>query len=393
MTSVTRPDLGRPFDTAPAFPAPAVPPVTSPWGRDGGAPVDQVPAQPSTVAATAARVGWAVPAMLGVLGLAAIVYLWDLTISGYANTYYAMAAQAASQSWTAWLFGSLDAGNFITLDKPPFATMVMGLSVRLFGLSSWSILLPQALAGVATVGILMLTVRRGLGAAAAVIAGFVAALTPAAVLIFRFDNPDAMLTLLLVGAAYALTRAIASGAHRWVVLAGVLIGFAFLTKYLQAYLVLPAFALVYAVAAVGSIRRRIAGLAIAALSVAIASGWWVALMELLPATVRPYIGGSGTDSVVALLLGYDGLGRIFGGGGPGGGGGGPGAGFSGVPGILRLFNAEFGGQIAWLLPLAFAGLGIGDWRVRWRLGALVVAAFALLVIPDAGPLAAVIVPS
>ncbi len=105
--------------------------------------------------------------MVGVLSLAAIVYLWDLTISGYANTYYAMAAQAASQSWSAWLFGSLDAGNFITLDKPPFATMVMGLSVRLFGLSSWSILLPQALAGVATVGILMLTVRRALGDAAA----------------------------------------------------------------------------------------------------------------------------------------------------------------------------------------------------------------------------------
>ena len=167
MTSVTRPDVGRPFDTAPAFPAPAVPPVRRHPVPMATSPADQVPARPSTVAATAARVGWTVPAMLGVLGLAAIVYLWDLTISGYANTYYAMAAQAASQSWTAWLFGSLDAGNFITLDKPPFATMVMGLSVRLFGLSSWSILLPQALAGVATVGILMLTVRRGLGAATA----------------------------------------------------------------------------------------------------------------------------------------------------------------------------------------------------------------------------------
>src|SRR4051812_22118571 len=254
MTWVTRPDLGRPFDTAPVYPAPAAPPVTSPWSRDPGepvgAPVEQGPVQPSTATARSTlRAAWAVPAMLGVLGLAAIVYFWDLRISGYANTYYAMAAQAASQSWTAWLFGSLDTGNFITLDKPPFATMVMGLSVRLFGLSSWSILLPQALAGVATVGTLMLTVRRGLGDAAAVIAGLVAALTPAAVLIFRFDDPDAVLTLLLVAAAYALMRAIASGAHRWVILAGVLIGFAFLTKYLQAYLVLPAFAVTYAVAA------------------------------------------------------------------------------------------------------------------------------------------------
>ena len=242
--------------------------------------------------------------------------------------------------------------------------MLIGLSVRLFGLSSWSILLPEALAGVATVGILMAAVRRSFGSREAIIAGLVAALTPAAVLIFRYDNPDALLTLLLVGSAYALVRALAAGRLRWVVLAATLVGCAFLTKYLQAYLVLPVYALVWAVAAPGSIRRRIAGLGVALVTVVLASGWWVAIVELIPAVSRPYIGGSQTNSVLDVLLGYDGLGRIFGQGGGAAGGGGGGGGFSGVPGILRLFNAEFGGQVSWLLPLAAGATGLGLWVRR-----------------------------
>jgi len=191
---------------------------------------------------------WARPALAGTALLAAALYLLNLTVSGYANTYYAAAALAASKSWSAWFFGSFDAANFITIDKPPLALWVMGLSVRLFGLSSWSILLPQALAGVATVVLLWLTVRRTFGPAAATIAAVVMALTPAAVLIFRFDNPDAVLTLLLVAAAYAFLRGLEGGRIRWLALAGVLVGAAFLTKYLQAYLVLPGFALTYAIA-------------------------------------------------------------------------------------------------------------------------------------------------
>jgi len=311
------------------------------------------------------RVGeasWIAPATLGVLGIAAIVYIVNLTVSGYANTYYSAAALAGSQSWSAWFFGSLDTANFITVDKPPLGTMLLGLSVRLFGLSSWSILLPEALAGVATVGILMATVRRTFGPVEAIVAGLVAALTPAAVLMFRYDNPDALLALLLVGAAYAFVRALEAGRLRWVALAAALVGFGFLTKYLQAYLVLPVFAFVWAVAAPGSIRRRLLGLAVALAVVVVSSGWWVAIVELIPAGARPFIGGSETNSVLDLLLGYDGLGRIFGqggGAGPGGGGG-----FSGDPGILRLFNAEFGGQVSWLLPLAIGATGLGLWVRR-----------------------------
>lgn len=312
---------------------------------------------------------WPHAAPLAVAGVAAVLYLANLSVSGFANTYYSAAALAASQSWSAWFFGSFDAANFITVDKPPLGTMMMGLSVRLFGLNSWSILLPQALCGIAGVVLLFAIVRRQFGSVAATIAGLVMALTPAAMLIFRYNNPDALLTLLLVLSAGAFLRGLETGRLRWVIVAAVLIGLAFNTKYLQAYLVLPAFVLTYAIAAPGSVPRRLIGLGAALVAVIISSGWWVLAVELIPAANRPYIGGSTNNSAIQLLLGYDGLGRIFGSGvgpasgGPGGGGGG--GAFGGATGILRLFNSQFGGQIAWLLPFAGVGLLTGLAR-RWR---------------------------
>jgi 4-amino-4-deoxy-L-arabinose transferase-like glycosyltransferase len=343
-----------------------------------------VEAQPITTA-TRRRVAWDVVALIGVLSLAALVYIWNLTVSGYANTYYSMAAQAASLDWSAWFWGSLDPSNFVTVDKPPLATMVMGLSVRLFGLSSWSILLPQAICGVATVGVLWAIVRRTSGSVvAALVAALVLALTPAAVLMFRYNNPDALLTLLLVLAAWALLRAISTGGLRWVVLAALLVGLAFNTKFLQAYLVLPAFALTYLVAAPGRLRRRVVGLATALVVTIASSAWWVAVVELVPAGSRPFIGGSTDGSALQLLFGYDGLGRIFGFGGFGGApatgptgidgnaggaalnaGPGGGFGFGGSPGLLRMLNTRFGGQIAWFLPFAFIG-GVASLAVARR---------------------------
>jgi len=317
-----------------------------------------------------------IPALVGVGGLAAFLYLWNLTVSGWANTYYAMAAQAASQDWVAFFFGSLDAGNFITLDKPPLSTWAMGLSVRVFGLSSASVLVPQALAGVATVLVTFAAVRRSFGSTAGIVAALVTALTPAAVLIFRYDNPDAILTLLLGVAAYAFVRSLEAGSWRWVLLAAALVGAGFLAKYLQAWMVLPAFAITYLVAAPGGLGRRIAQLVAAAATVLVTSLWWVVVVDAIPAASRPFIGGSETNSALGLLLGYDGLGRIFGerpggaGGGaaglPGGGlGGGPGGSpFGGEPGIGRLFNDQFDGQIAWLLPFAVLAFGAGLWLAR-----------------------------
>jgi 4-amino-4-deoxy-L-arabinose transferase-like glycosyltransferase len=262
---------------------------------------------------------WVRPSLVGVLVLAAVLYIWNLTVSGYANTYYSAAALAASQSWSAWFFGSFDANNFITVDKPPLGTMLMGLSVRLFGLSSWSVLLPEALAGVATVGVLWVAVKHSFGAAAATIAAVVMALTPAAVLIFRFNNPDALLTLLLVLSAWALLRSLENGSYRWMALAAACVGLGFLTKYLQAYLVLPGYALVFGFSANTTLRRRIVGLGVALVAVLVTSGWWVAIVEMLPVGSKPFIGGSTTGSPLDLIFGYDGLGRIFGASGPGGG--------------------------------------------------------------------------
>jgi 4-amino-4-deoxy-L-arabinose transferase-like glycosyltransferase len=310
----------------------------------------------SLIRGAESEAAWVRPAFLGVLALSAVLYVWNLTVSGYANVYYSAAAVAASHSWSAWFFGSIDANNFITVDKPPLSTMLMGLSVRVFGLSSWSILLPEALCGVATVGFLFAAVKRSFGPVAALIAAVVLALTPAAVLIFRFNNPDALLTLLLVVAAWALLRSVENGSFRWMFLAAGLVGLAFLTKYLQAYLVLPAFALVFGFSAHTTLRRRLAGLVMALATVLVASGWWVAVMELLPAGSKPFVGGSTTGSALDLIFGYDGLGRIFGAGGPGGGGG---PGFGGVVSPFRLFNDQFYGEIAWLIPLAVVCLVYG----------------------------------
>ena len=298
---------------------------------------------------------WVRPALLALLATTGVLYVWDLAASGWANAFYSAAAQAGSDSWEAFFYGSSDAGNSITVDKPPASLWLMALSVRLFGLSSWSILLPQALMGVATVGVLYLAVRRVAGPGAGLLAGAAMALTPVAVLMFRFNNPDALLVLLLTLAAYALTRAVEKASARWLALVGVLVGFAFLTKMLQALLVVPAFAVVYLIAAPTTLRRRILHVLGAGLALLVSAGWWVAVVELVPASWRPYIGGSQTDSVWELIWGYNGLGRLTG-NETGSVGGGAGGGW-GETGLGRLFTSEIGGQVAWLLPAAIA-LGI-----------------------------------
>ena len=317
---------------------------------------------------------WAVAALL--LGTA-LLYLIGLSDSGWANSYYSAAAQAAGQSWKAFLFGSFDSAGFITVDKTPASLWLMGLSVRLFGLHSWAILAPQALCGVATVGVLYAAVKRWMGHLAGLIAGVVMALTPVAVLMFRFNNPDALLVLVLVVGAYAITRAVQSGQTRWLVLAGSAVGVGFLTKMLQAFLVIPVFGLVYLVAGPPKLGKRLWQLGAAVAALVVSAGWWVALVELWPAGSRPYIGGSQTNSILELTLGYNGLGRITGdetgsvGGGGAGGPGGPGGGLGGggrwgETGVLRLFNDSYGGQASWLMPLALIVLGAGLWATRRR---------------------------
>jgi 4-amino-4-deoxy-L-arabinose transferase-like glycosyltransferase len=295
---------------------------------------------------------WSRPAQLALLVGTAALYLWDLGASGWANDYYAAAAQAGSVSWKAWFFGSLDAGNAITVDKTPASLWAMGLSIRLFGLSSWALLVPQALMGVATVALVVAAVRRTVGRPGpALLAGAVMALTPVAALVFRFDNPDALLVLLLTAAGHAAVRALEGprGA-RWLALAGALVGFAFLAKMMQAFLVVPGFALAYLLLAPAGLGRRVLHLLGAGVALVVGGGWWVAVVALVPASSRPYVGGSTDDSVLELALGYNGLSRLSGTeAGP----------RSGTPGLLRLFGAELGGQASWLLPAGLVALVAG----------------------------------
>ncbi len=295
------------------------------------------------------------PTLVALLGATALLYLWGLSASGYGNEFYAAAVQAGTKNWKAFFFGSLDQSNFITVDKPPLSLWPMELAGRLFGFNSWTLLVPQALEGVLAVALLYATVRRWFGPVAGLIAGGLLAVTPVAVLMFRFDQPDALMTLLLVAAAYFVTRAVDDGRLRWMLLAGGVMGLNFLTKGLQPFTVLPALALFYLLASNGTLRRRLAHLFAASVALAAGAAWWVLAVALWPASDRPYIGGSKNNSALDLAFGYNGLGRITGDEtGSAGGGGGPN--FSGPAGPGRLFNSEMGTQISWLLPAALIAL-------------------------------------
>ena len=315
---------------------------------------------------TIRRPGWERPALLALLAATAALYVVALSASGWANGFYSAAVEAGTKSWKAFFFGSFDSSSFITVDKPPASLWVMELSARVFGLDAWSILVPQALEGVAAVGLLYATVRRRFGAGAGLLAGAVLAITPVATLIFRFNNPDALLTLLLVGAAYALTRSLERASGRWLALCAVLVGLGFLTKMLQALVVVPGFALVYLLAAPTGLGRRVRQLLLAGVALVVSGGWWVAVVELWPASSRPYIGGSQDNSLLDLIFGYNGFGRITGNenGSVVGGGGQGGAGAWGTTGLTRLFGSEMGTQISWLLPAALllAAATLWAWR-------------------------------
>ncbi|WP_372666587.1 glycosyltransferase family 39 protein [Amycolatopsis kentuckyensis] len=312
---------------------------------------------------------WVRPSVFGLLAATAVLYFWNLTASGYGNSFYAAAVQSGTQDWKAWLFGSLDSGNVLTVDKPPAALWVATAFARIFGFSSFTVLAPQALMGVASVGILYLTVKRTSGPIAGLMAGAMLAVTPVAALMFRFNNPDALLVLLMVAGAYFVVRATEKASPKWLALAGVAIGFGFLTKMMQAFLVLPAFGLVYLIAAPTSLGKRLLHLGGAVVALVVSAGWYIALVDLWPTASRPYIGGSEGDSLLELALGYNGLSRIFGGGdggGPGGGGGmgGGNTGFGGASGLFRMFGSSFGTEISWLLPAALIGLVAGLWFTR-----------------------------
>jgi 4-amino-4-deoxy-L-arabinose transferase-like glycosyltransferase len=338
---------------------------------------------------------WARPALAALLLATALLYMVGLDRNGWGNEFYAAAVQAGSKSWEAFFFGSLDAGNFITTDKPATFMWVMELSARVFGFSYWSLLLPQAVAGVATVGVLYTTVRRWFGPRAGLLAGAVMALAPVATLMFRFDDPDALLTLAVTLAGYAMTRAVESGRTRWVVLTGVFVGAGFLSKFMAAFMVLPALALVYLWAGPPKLGKRVWQLLAGGLALLVTSGWWVAAVLLTPAADRPFVGSSTNNNILNLIFVYNGFGRLTGNEGRGGGGitgptttpatgadavgsaagsagraagaagrGFGGGAFGGSGGITRLFSAQYGGMVAWLIPAALIAIVVMLWVTR-----------------------------
>ncbi|MFE9576161.1 glycosyltransferase family 39 protein [Nocardia sp. NPDC006044] len=306
----------------------------------------------------------------------AIAYLWHITVNGMGNNFYAGAAWAGSRDWQALLFGSLDPGNFITVDKPPVSQWVMGLSGQLFGFSSASMLVPQALMAVGAVGLTYAAVTRAtLSRGSGLLAGLVLAATPVVALMFRFNNPDAVLVLLMTAGGYCTIRALERANGRWLMLAGVALGFAFLAKLLEGLMVLPALGIAYLIVAPTSLRNRLWHLAGAAAALIASAGWYVLLTILWPASSRPYLAGSADNSFMDSVLGYNGFGRFLGNTPatgrialPDGYQTPPGLLQSfndfGSPGLGRLFAGESGFEISWLIPAALVAFVVAM-ASRW----------------------------
>jgi 4-amino-4-deoxy-L-arabinose transferase-like glycosyltransferase len=338
-------------------------------------------------------VPWQRLPLFGVLLLAALLNLFRLSEQGYGNIYYTAAVKSMLTGWHAFFFASFDAGGFVSVDKPPLGLWVQAASAKLLGVSGFSVILPQVIAGVLSVALLYHLVRRTWGEVAGLLSALALALTPISVVANRTNNLDSLLVLVVLLAAWAVIRATETGRLGWLILGFVLVGLGFNIKMLQAYLVLPALCALYVLAARTGWRRIVHLLAAGAFLAVVSLSWAVAV-DLTPADARPYVGSSGTNSAINLILGYNGLDRLFGRGGPGdgarradgvaqvpmppagqvdagqgvtppdlpanvvrpGGGGPGGAGETGAKGPLRLLSRQLGGQIGWLLPLAVLGL-------------------------------------
>ena len=317
------------------------------------------------------------PELLGLLGLAALLNLWGLSINGWANQYYSAAVRSMSTSWHDFLFASLDRSGLMTVDKPPLSLWIQALSARVFGFHPLSLLVPQALMGVVAVALLYDLVRRRFGRVAGFVGGFALATTPVIVAVSRHNNPDELLVLCSVAALWFAVRALETGRTRWLVLSGIAVGLGFETKMGVALMVVPGIAAAWMwVAPVArgrwvAFRQLLAG----GLAMAVVGLAWPVLVWLTPAADRPWISGTSDNSIWSLIFGYNGLGRVAGQtGGPGGGAGGGNTLFGGPTGVFRLLQSALGDQAGWLIGFAVVAavalvavsrLRRGDPRTGW----------------------------
>src|ERR671926_320904 len=298
---------------------------------------------------------WHRLALAAILILSAFLNLFRLTSEGYGNTYYAAAVKNMLTSWHNFFFVSFDAG-FVSVDKPPLGLWIQAASAWLFGFSALTLVLPQAIAGVLSVALLYHLVRRSFGPAAGLLAALALALSPISVATNRHNNLESLLVLAVLLAAWAFILAVETGRLRWLLVGALVVGVGFNIKMLEAFLVLPAFYVLYLVAAPVGWRRRMIHLGLATVVIVAASLPWVVAVDLTPPEQRPYVGSSSFNTVTDLIVGWNGVERVVGND-------------KGVgdPGPLRFLNRQLAGQIGWLLPLAIVGLGVASSRRQgWR---------------------------
>ena len=309
---------------------------------------------------------WERPALLAILAANALLYCWNLGINGWANYFYSAAVQAGTMDAKAFFFGSSDWGNSITVDKPPLSLWVMGLSVRLFGFNPLAMLLPQVVMGVGTTLLIYMILRRCVSSVAALLGATVFFTTPIVTLMSRYNNPDPLMLLLMVAAVWFVLRSIETGRGRFFVVAGALLGLAFMTKQLQGMLSVPALGLAFVLFSPQPWARRLATAATAICALIVTGGLWMTIVDLLPADGRPYVGGSPSNSVIELTFAYNGVDRIVSNGVM------PEA--MQVPvqfrpvesdaGLFRLLNANYNQEASWLLFGAL--LAVCLLAIRWN---------------------------
>lgn len=364
-------------------------------------PSQSLPASPQQVSTTR---NWHRCLLGAILLLSAFLNFYRLDQQGYTNNYYAAGVKSMTLSWHNFFFVSFDPGGFVTIDKPPLGFWLEAASAKLFGFSGWSVVFPEALAGVLAVAVIYILVRRSFGPIAGLIAALVLAVTPVSVATQRNNTIDSLLVLSSLLSAWALVRSIETKRLRWLLLCALGIGLGFNIKMMEAYLVVPAFGLVYLLGSSHGWMKRLLHLALALVLMLVVSFSWIVAVDLTPASQRPYVGSTQDNSELSLALGYNGVQRLLGmrgglfnsrqdanrqertqastatpqannqqngttqqdqpnppNGGPGGFGGGMFG--TGQAGILRLFTtSELSGQIAWLLLLAFVGLIVACWQ-------------------------------
>jgi 4-amino-4-deoxy-L-arabinose transferase-like glycosyltransferase len=295
---------------------------------------------------------WHRLALTAIVALSACLNLFQLTSEGYANTYYAATVKNMLLGWRNFFFAAFDAG-FVTVDKPQLGFWIQAASAKVFGFHGWSIVLPQALAGVLSVVLVYHLVRRAMAPLAGLLAALTLALTPVSVAISRHNNLEGLLVVTLLLATWAFVLAAETGRLRWLLLGGVLVGLAFNIKMMQAFLVLPAFYLLYLVAAPVSWRRRILHLGLATAVLVIVSLSWAVAVDLTPPEQRPYVSTSSHNTVMDLIVGYNGANRFTGQDDD-----------VGERGPLRLLREPLVGQIGWLVPVAAVGLAVAMYQER-----------------------------